>query len=148
MTGVDERRAIVLERATVEDLGSIRAFVRDAAREMDVPPDVEPDLLIAVDEMVTNVVVHGYGRSGGWIEVFVSRTADQLTIRIRDRGPIFDPTRRAAPDLTLDLDHRAPGGLGIHLARSSMDEMIHRAMDDGNELTLVKALGGDGRIER
>lgn len=141
-------RTISVERATVGDLATIRAFVRDVAREMDVPADVEPDLLIAVDESVTNVVVHGYGPSGGWIEVSVSRTADQVTIRIRDRAPIFDPTRLAAPDLTVGLDQRAPGGLGIHLARSSMDGMIHRAMGDGNELTLVKALGGDGRIKR
>ena len=141
-------RTLAIKRATVGDLAAIRAFVREVARGMEIPLDVEPDLIIAVDESVTNVLVHGYGRSGGWIEVGLSRTADRVTIRIRDRAPIFDPTRLASPDLTVGLDHRAPGGLGIHLARSSMDGMIHRAMDDGNELTLVKALGGDGRIER
>lgn len=142
---VEAGRTLAIGRATLADLAAIRAFVRDSARVLGVPPGVEPDLLIAVDETVTNVLVHGYGRAGGWIEVLVSRTADRVTIRIRDRAPIFDPTRRAAPDLTLGLDHRAPGGLGIHLARSSMDGMIHRTLDDGNELTLVKALGEDGR---
>src|SRR5512137_673194 len=91
---VEAGRTLAIERATLEDLAAVRTFVRDSARGLGVSADIEPDLLIAVDEMVTNVIVHGYGRSGGWIEISVSRTADQVTMRIRDRAPIFDPTRR------------------------------------------------------
>jgi anti-sigma regulatory factor (Ser/Thr protein kinase) len=43
------------------------------------------------------------------------------------------------PDITLPLERRPVGGLGIFLSRKLMDEIRHRALPEGgNEVTLVK----------
>jgi anti-sigma regulatory factor (Ser/Thr protein kinase) len=56
-------------------------------------------------------------------------------------APPFDPTRVPDPDLTLPLEERPLGGLGIYLIRQSVDKMVYRAVPEGgNELTLVKRL--------
>jgi len=31
-----------------------------------------------------------------------------------------------------------PGGLGLYLIRNAMDEVCHRAVEGGNELTMIK----------
>jgi len=127
--------------AELKDLAQIRHFVQDAAGAFGVVPDVLPDLLLAVDEAVTNVIVHGYAGRGGPVEIKVARQPDALTIRLRDEARPFDPTGVPAPDLTAPLDERASGGLGIYLIRQAMDELIyHRQPGGGNELTMIKRM--------
>jgi anti-sigma regulatory factor (Ser/Thr protein kinase) len=92
-----------------------------------------------VDEAVTNTIAHGYQGEQGAVEVEVSRAGEDLVIRIRDEAPLFDPTIVPAPDVTLPLEQRLPGGLGIYFIRQIMDEMTHRVTPQGgNELILVK----------
>ena len=125
--------------AELKNLSEIRRFVQETASSLGVDPAMVHNAPLAVDEAVTNVIVHGYQGQGGAIEIEMSREGDALVIRIRDEAAPFDPTIVPPPDLTLPLAQRIPGGLGIHLIRQIMDEMTHRITPQGgNELTLVK----------
>jgi len=134
--------------AEVKNLSEIRRFVQEKAsalvldslrQGLVLDPAVIPNVILAVDEAVSNIIVHGYQGQGGAIEIEVSREGDALVIRIRDEAAPFDPTIVPPPDVTLPLAQRIPGGLGIHLIRQIMDEMTHRVTSQGgNELTLVK----------
>lgn len=125
--------------ARLENLSAVRGFVGTAASELGLEPDRVADVLLAVDEAATNTVVHGYGECGGSIEVTVERTAEALIVRLRDEADPFDPHCVPAPDLSVPLEQRRPGGLGIHLMRQLVDEVHHRATGaHENELTLVK----------
>jgi anti-sigma regulatory factor (Ser/Thr protein kinase) len=126
----------------------VRTFVLEQARGADLDEEQVDDLIQAVDEMATNVLVHGYRREPGPLEVEVERgAAGGVVVRIRDEAPAFDPRGHPTPDLDRPLAARAPGGFGIHLTRGGVDGMHHRARDDGavgNELTLVKRGRGGG----
>ena len=125
--------------AELKNLSEIRRFVQEMASALGVDPAMIPNVPLAVDEAVTNIIVHGYQGQGGAIEIEVSLEGDALVIRIRDEAAPFDPTIVPPPDVTLPLEQRIPGGLGIHLIRQIMDEMTHRVTPQGgNELTLVK----------
>jgi anti-sigma regulatory factor (Ser/Thr protein kinase) len=129
--------------ARLENLSEIRHFVRERATTLDVDPDVIPDVLLAVDEAATNVVVHGYQGREGVVEIEVLREGDALVIRLRDEAEPFDPTNLPSPDLTAPLEERALGKMGVYLVRQVMDEMSHRVtLQQGNELTLVKRGAG------
>jgi serine/threonine-protein kinase RsbW len=125
--------------AKLENLVEIRHFVQKTAAASGVDPDVIPDVLLAVDEAVTNVLVHGYQGQMGMIEIELRRKGDSLVVCLRDQAIPFDPTTVPPPDLTLPLEQRPFGGMGIYLMRQLMDEMTHRiTRQGGNELTLVK----------
>ena len=132
--------------AEVKNLTEIRRFVEETATAIGVDPAVIPNVILAVDEAVTNIIVHGYQGQGGAIEIEVSLEGDALMIRIRDEAAPFDPTSVPPPDMILSLEQRTPGGLGIHLIRQIMDEMTHCVTPQGgNELTLVKrGIVGEG----
>ena len=130
-------------RLTVElkDLAQIRRFVQESAEAFGVAARDVPNVLLAVDEAVTNVILHGYAGHGGPIEIVVSRLPGALVIRLHDEARPFDPTGVPAPDLTIPLVERAPGGLGIHLIRQIMDELSYRRRPGGgNELTMIKQI--------
>jgi anti-sigma regulatory factor (Ser/Thr protein kinase) len=58
---------------------------------------------------------------------------------LRDHGISFDPTHAPNPDLTLDLEDRPIGGLGVFLIKTLMDEIHYEALgESGNLLTMVK----------
>ena len=125
--------------AEVKNLTEIRCFVQEKALALGLDPAMIPNVILAVDEAVSNVIAHGYQCQEGVVEIEVGQERDALVIRVRDEAPPFDPTVVPPPDVTLPLERRVPGGLGIHLIRKIMDEMTHRVTPQGgNELTLVK----------
>jgi serine/threonine-protein kinase RsbW len=128
------------ESAGLDDLQRIRRFVRESALALDADAQAIPDLVLAVDETVANIIQHGYGGAGP-IEIEIDRDEDDLVVHLRDEAPQFDPTHWATPDLTMPLERRRAGGLGIYLARASVDGMQHKArIGPGNQLTMTKAL--------
>ena len=125
--------------AELKNLEEIRRFVEDRIEALQIDPSITYDVLLAVTEMVTNIIEHGYKGEPGSIEVEVGREEDALVVRIRDQAAPFDPTGAPPPDLNLPLEKRPIGGLGIFLAKHFVDSMTHRyTPQGGNELTLVK----------
>jgi serine/threonine-protein kinase RsbW len=125
--------------AGLNDLVEIRRFVESAALRGGGHPGAIDDMLIAMNEATTNVIEHGYHGGPGVFEVEVEYEGDALIVRVRDQAPVFDPSLAPAPDLTLPLEERPPGGMGVHLMRKLTDELSYRSGSDGwNELILLK----------
>lgn len=70
---------------------------------------------LIVEELATNAIRHG-GASDVSVNVVIS---DRIRLDIQDDGAAFDPFSAPSADLSLDLEHRAIGGLGLHLIRSA-----------------------------
>lgn len=129
--------------AELKNLVEIRRIVQETATALGVDSATIPDVLLAVDEAASNIIIHGYQGQGGAIEIEMEREGDALVIRLRDEAPPFDPAAIPPPDLTLPLEQRPIGGLGIYLMRQVMDEVTHRITPQGgNELTLLKRCVG------
>ena len=125
--------------AELSNLAVVRYFIKDMATGLKFDRKVIDDMLQAVEEAVVNTILHGYNRRPGVIQVEVQREGSELVVRLRDQAPHFDPTGFPPPDLTLPLEERRPGGLGIYLMRQFTDTVTYRVTSDGsNELTLVK----------
>jgi serine/threonine-protein kinase RsbW len=134
--------------AGVDALAGVRAFVRDQLATVGADRETVDDLVQAVDELVCNVIEHGYAGRPGEIEVAFVRSPEAVAFRIRDDAPPFDPTAVPEPPLHLPLSERKLGGMGVHLARSLTDGFDHRILPSGgNEVTVRKrrrtAQGGD-----
>jgi serine/threonine-protein kinase RsbW len=104
-----------------------------------LPPDVAWRLRVALDEIVANVVAYGKPpvSGAGSLDVWFRRDAGVVEITVADDGPAFDPLARPAPDVTLPLEARQPGGLGIALVKSLMDDVSY-TRTTRNVLTIRK----------
>lgn len=125
--------------AEVKQMGHLRRFVEATALGWHADPDELADVILAVDELATNSALHGYKGRSGTLEVVVRRAGTDLIVILRDQAPPFDPNSVPPPDLTLPLEERPIGGIGLHLVRNMVDEVRHRARSrGGNEITLIK----------
>ena len=110
-----------------------------------IPQNLNMPINLALEEAVSNVMLYAYpGRDDGKVIVeFVrSKTLDgeRLLFTITDTGIPFDPTAQKEADITLSAEERSIGGLGIHLVRQIMDEVVYRREETRNILTLIKKL--------
>ncbi len=96
------------------------------------------DIQLAVEEAITNVIVHGYRDLPGMIAVRSRVSAEMAEIAIEDSAPPFDPLLLPEPDTSSDLDDRTIGGLGVHFIRELMDGIEYRYENGKNILVLVK----------
>ena len=101
-------------------------------------PDEILDTQLAVEEVITNIIVHGYQKAGCTIHLSCRFTRNQIEIQLADSAPPFNPLSVPEPELDGDIDKRGIGGLGIYLVRRVMDEISYRYEDGNNILTLVK----------
>jgi len=127
--------------ADLSNLASVREFVAEVGKGFYNSPNFIYDLCLAVDEAITNIILHGYKGRSGQIEIGIQAEDGAIAITIRDRAPKFDPTKLPKPDISQPLEKRKPGGMGVYLMRSNMDRVDYRRSEDGvNELKLVKQI--------
>lgn len=127
--------------ADLDRLAEVRSLVREVADACGAPVVCIDDLVQAVDEAATNVIVHGYRGRPGWLEVTAELVGDRIVITLEDEAPTVDPTLIPEPDLTVPPEHRRPGGMGVHLMRLATDELRHDPRPGGgNILTMARRL--------
>jgi serine/threonine-protein kinase RsbW len=96
------------------------------------------DTQLAVEEAVTNIIVHGYGGPEGEIVVSCRAGPDAIEIQLEDQAIPFDPLSIPDPALDQNIEDRQIGGLGIFLAKQIMSDIQYRFADGKNILTMVK----------
>src|SRR4051812_10370134 len=112
--------------ATVDSFHDVIQFVHALASEANLADDLTHRLRLATDELVTNVLTHGYALPGE-LELEGAVDPDRVWVRIVDTAVPFDPTLVPdPPDLDRPLSERAPGGLGLFLARTAVDDLSYR----------------------
>ena len=125
----------------------LRARLSTAAAQLRIPERETDHLLIAADEVFSNIAAYAYPDGGGTVEIRLTANADgtELSLAFSDRGIPFDPLAVKPPDTSAPLADRKIGGLGIHVVRKLMDQLVYRRAEDGrNILTLTKRLPTTG----
>jgi len=143
-------RRMVETRQTVVVSGS-REGIRRAVSDFEtfsaahgLSGDTIWPLLVALDEVLSNVLRHGYGgREGeGRIEVAFSLCAGVIDLTVADDAGPFNPLAVPDPDITRPAEDRPLGGLGILFVKKLMDDVAYERREGRNRLTCRKKVGG------
>lgn len=122
--------------AELASLPSLKAFVIAAAEEAGFTTDQCQRIELAVDELLTNVLLYAYPQGHGGVTISCRATPDALRVTITDQGRPFNPLTAPDPDLDSDLEQRQLGGLGIFLARRVANLLSYRRSETSNILTV------------
>jgi anti-sigma regulatory factor (Ser/Thr protein kinase) len=134
--------------AALDSLGAIAEFVMAAAASAGLDKRASYHLRLAVDEIATNIIVHGYAKHGlqGGLELGADIDDSTLTVSIEDIGVAFNPLQAPLPDTDLPLEQRPIGGLGVYLAIRSVDEFRYEHVGDRNR-TIFKMYRPSASLE-
>ena len=109
---------------------------------LDCPMKAQMQIDVAIDEWMANIASYAYGNGVGEVTVRFDFQPDDRTVVLTfiDSGVPYDPLAKPDPDVTLSVDKRAVGGLGIFLIKKTMDDMTYARQDGRNVLTIRKRI--------
>lgn len=125
---------------TLDSLKPIRDYVTAASEAADLGKKAAYRLRLAVDEIATNIVTHGYDEAGleGSVKLCAQIDNETLTIVIEDTGIAYDPRQAESPDdMDLPADQRQIGGLGMYLVFEYVDQLHYERIGDKNRQSLI-----------
>ena len=92
----------------------------------DVRDPFDTAVVSAFMEIFNNVAIHAYQRDeSGTIDLVIVPNERELVIEIKDQGQPFDLEGVAALPADLDEHSLPEGGMGIHIAKTMLDEMTY-----------------------
>ncbi|MBI4651633.1 ATP-binding protein [Candidatus Desantisbacteria bacterium] len=113
-------------------------FIFDGAKKVGFDDAALNQIHLASEEVLINIINYAYPDKPGDIEISYEIENGQIIIEISDSGLPFDPLKKPDPDITLSLEERDIGGLGIFLTKKIMNEVIYRRENNKNILTMIK----------
>lgn len=95
---------------------------------------------LCIEEVVENIVSYAYKDGNGFVEVGTRIDNGVLEISFKDAGVRFNPLEKEDPDITLAIEDRPIGGLGIFLCKQMMDDIRYSYENGENRLTMYKKI--------
>lgn len=128
--------------AMIETLPEVISFVEENLEGYGCSMKIQTAICIAIEEVFVNVAKYAYNREGGNIGLGICFNEETriVTFRISDKGIPFNPLDKTDPDITLSLEEREIGGLGIFITKKTMDEVNYTFENKENILTMIKKI--------
>ena len=134
-------RKVLLVENQLDELTKVQVFLEELGEEWEINIPLVFSLNLVLEEALTNVISYGFNDGNKHIiEISFEKTGDELFIAIIDDGHAYDPTLKTDPDLTLSVEERPIGGLGIFLIKKIMDKVEYQRINNKNNLILTKKL--------
>ncbi|MBA4387303.1 MAG: anti-sigma regulatory factor [Verrucomicrobia bacterium] len=140
----------VLFPGKLDSLSPIRERVNKASADAGLDADAAYKLALAIDEIATNIILHGYEEHGksGDVAVYIDRPPGELVVTLEDTAVPYDPKTRKLPtetDLSKPLEDREIGGLGVYLAIQGVDRFDYEYVNGKNRNIFGMKLGGKAK---
>ncbi|GHT01528.1 hypothetical protein AGMMS49525_02500 [Bacteroidia bacterium] len=123
-------------------ISNLNSFLETIGEELNLSPALTMKLNLALEEVVVNIIRYAYESETKEEQIVIrlTHTESQLVFTIEDSGIAFDPTAITPVDISLPVEDRPIGGLGIHLIQQIMDEVSYNRIGNTNQLQLKKII--------
>ena len=130
-------------KALTDNLDRVLQYVDTALELMGCSMKNQIQIDMAVEELFVNIAHYAYKGTAGDAVILAGPDPKTGILRItfRDWGVPFDPLAKTDPDISLSVEERELGGLGIFMAKKIMDTMDYRYENGQNVLTMTKKIG-------
>ena len=130
--------ALLKVDSDLKNLSVIRSFIEDAAARVGLSEEGVSKIRLAVDEACANIIQHGYGDNDGEIRLEAKQADGKLVVTLVDDAPPYNPlTETSAPDMSVPLEDRPLGGMGVLLVKQNTDAAEYRSTDSGGNALIL-----------
>ncbi len=135
---MDQQFGIKKIRSDIAEIPEVTSWLEEVMEVSGFSEEAILDTQLAVEEAITNVIVHGYKEHGGEVVITCHVNSDRVEVEIADTASRFDPLSIPEPDLDGGIEKRRIGGLGVFLIRQVMDRVSYRYENGKNILLMTK----------
>ena len=122
-------------------IDTVRKLFDDYSKENKLTEKTSHDIQMALDELLTNIVSYGYEDTDEhWIDVHFGIDDSALTVEIIDDSKPYNILERDDPDLSLSVEDKPIGGLGVFLIKKLMSSVDYYTKEGENHLVMTKEL--------
>ena len=127
----------------VKELEHVARFVEEIGEELGLDMEMQMNLNLVMEEMVSNVIFYAYPReTDATIELMAESDGKELTFVLSDQGRAFDPTLKEDADMNVNPAERDLGGMGIFIVKNIMNQVTYQRLEGKNLLTMKKEIKG------
>ena len=128
--------------AKTESLSEVLRFVEETLEDFECPIKTQTAICVAIEEVFVNVAHYAYPQGEGDVSLQIAfdEQSRTVTFHMSDKGVPFDPLKKPDPDITLSAEKREIGGLGIFIAKKTMDSLSYAYKNGENILTMTKKI--------
>ncbi|QFJ54299.1 ATP-binding protein [Pseudobutyrivibrio xylanivorans] len=132
-------KSIVID-AIIENLPKVMEFIDINLEEAECNMKAQTQIEISVEELFVNIVNYAYEGKVGKAEITYEYSDKPKNVKIQliDSGVPYNPLAKDDPDITLSVDEREIGGLGIFMVKKNMDDVQYDYIDGQNITTIFK----------
>ena len=129
-------------KALLENIPVVTAFIDEQLEALDCPLKAQMQIDVAIDELFGNIAHYAYVPGTGDVTVRFEydEPARMASVTFIDQGIPFNPLTSEEPDVSLPVDERKIGGLGIFLVKKTMNSVEYRYENGNNILTIRKKM--------
>lgn len=134
-------KRVLIIKNEIAEISKLAVFIETIGEEIGLSSALVMSLNLALEEAVSNIILYAYPKNFDQdISIEAIKENNALIFTITDTGVEFDPTKGCDVDITLTIEDRPVGGLGIFLIKKIMNEVEYQRVDDMNVLILKKLL--------
>lgn len=128
--------------ASIKDITEVTEFAERELEKIGCPLKTVYQINVVIDEIYSNIVRYGYPDCTGPVSVQIieRNSPHSVYIRFADEGIPYNPLTNEDPDVSLPLEERGGGGLGIFIVKKTMDDIKYKYENGQNILTVKKLL--------
>lgn len=132
-------KSIVID-AIIENLPKVMEFIDINLEEAECNMKAQTQIEISVEELFVNIANYAYDGKVGKAEITYEYSDKPKNVKIQliDSGVPYNPLAKDDPDITLSVDEREIGGLGIFMVKKNMDDVQYDYIDGQNITTIFK----------
>lgn len=132
--------SLVLEN-DIQEMDKLEPFLNDFFERNKLDMSLLPQMDLALEEAIANVIMYAYPEGQrGTVEIALEMKEGHLQTCVSDAGTPFNPLQQPDAKLSSSIEERPIGGLGIHLIKEIMDEVVYQYKDGKNILTMIRKI--------
>lgn len=124
----------IITRADAISTERVWDFINRQAKKAELSSKITNRAQIVVDEIYSNIQLY----SGATMaQVFCHIEPEQMVLIFKDNGEMYNPLTSQEPDVTLSLEERELGGLGLLMVKKMSSDLSYAYEDGYNVLTVT-----------
>ena len=132
----------IIINSEITELERVKQRLGEILQAKALRVEIIEDIQLIVEEILVNIIQYGYSNGNCQpINLQVKISSRTLSLIFEDSGKPFNPLLEITPpDLSMEDEERALGGLGFYIVQELSDHLDYTYQDHKNILTVTRNL--------